>query len=267
MADRETSPESGPAANQARIYDYLLGGHDNLPVDREVADALLAMSPATKATAVENRRFLGRAVRFLAAQGIRQFLDVGAGLPTQENVHQIAQQSVPDARVLYVDNDPAVVARGQALLTHESHVEMGEADLRQPAGILALPALRQLLDFRQPVALLLIGVLYFVSDNEDPYDMVARLRDTLAPGSYLAISHATSDTLTPEETAKGTRIYNRSASGMTLRTRVQIEQFLDGFDLAEPGLVVVSDWRPDGRGSSSAATPAMFGAVGQLRDG
>lgn len=153
MAGRENSPESGPTPNQARIYDYLLGGHSNLPVDREVADALLALSPVAKATAVENRRFLGRAVRFLAAQGIRQFLDVGAGLPTQENVHQIAQQTVPDARVLYVDNDPVVIAQGQALLTNESHVAMVEGDLRQPTGILALREVHRLLDFRQPVAL------------------------------------------------------------------------------------------------------------------
>jgi O-methyltransferase involved in polyketide biosynthesis len=267
MAGRENSPESVPTPNQARIYDYLLGGHSNLPVDREVADALLALSPVTRATAVENRRFLGRAVRFLAAQGICQFLDVGAGLPTQENVHQIAQQTVPDARVLYVDNDPAVIAQGQALLTNESHVAMAQGDLRQPAGILALPEAHGLLNFRQPVALLLIGVLYFVSDDEDPYGMVTRLRDALAPGSYLAISHATSDTMPPEEQVEGTRIYNRASSGMTLRTRVQIERFLDGFDPVEPGLVLVSRWRPDGRLPSSAETPAMFGAIGQLRGG
>jgi O-methyltransferase involved in polyketide biosynthesis len=266
MADRELSPESVPAPNQARIYDYLLGGHSNLPVDREVADALLALSPTTKATAVENRRFLGRAVRFLAAQGIRQFLDVGAGLPTQENVHQIAQQTVPDARVLYVDNDPVVIAQGQALLTNESHVAMAEADLRQPAGILALPEAHRLLDFRQPIALLLIGVLYFISDDEAPYGKVSQLRDALAPGSYLAISHATSDTLPPEHLAEGTRIYNR-ASGVTLRTRAQIERFLDGSDPVDPGLVLISHWHPDGRLPSSADTPAMFGAISQLRDG
>jgi O-methyltransferase involved in polyketide biosynthesis len=266
MADRQNSPEPAPRPNQARIYDYLLGGHNSLPVDREVADALLALTPIARATAVENRRFLGRAVRFLAAQGIRQFLDVGAGLPTQENVHQIAQQTAPDARILYVDNDPTVIAEGQALLTNENHVAMAEGDLRQPASILALPEVHRLLDLRQPVALLLIGVLYFISEDEDPYSMVTQLRDALAPGSYLAISHATSDTLTTEQLAEGTRIYNRGP-GATLRTRVQIERFLDGFDLVDPGLVLVSHWRPDGRLPSSADTPAMFGAIGQVRHG
>ncbi|HTW01647.1 MAG TPA: SAM-dependent methyltransferase [Streptosporangiaceae bacterium] len=266
MADQQISPESVPKPNQARIYDYLLGGHNSLPVDREVADALLALTPIARATAVENRRFLGRAVRLLAARGIRQFLDVGAGLPTQENVHQIAQQAAPDARVLYVDNDPTVIAEGQALLTNEDQVAMAEADLRQPASIFALPEVHRLLDFRQPIALLLIGVLYFISEDEDPYSMVTQLRDALAPGSYLAISHATRDTLTPEQLAEGTRIYSRGP-GATLRTRVQIERFLDGFDLVDPGLVLVSDWRPDGRLPSSADTPAMFGAVGQVRYG
>jgi hypothetical protein len=266
MADREIPPESAAMPNQARIYDYLLGGHNNLPVDREVADALLALSPITRATAVENRRFLGRAVRFLAAQGIHQFLDIGAGLPTQDNVHQIAQQAAADARVLYVDNDPFVVTHGQALLTNDSNAAMAGGDLRQPAGILALPDVHRLLDLRQPVALLLLAVLYFISDDEDPYDIVTQLRDALAPGSYLVISHATSDSLPPGQVAEGTRIYNR-ASGVTLRTRPQIERFLEGLGLVEPGLVLVSHWRPDGRLPTSADTPAMFGAVGQLPAG
>jgi O-methyltransferase involved in polyketide biosynthesis len=264
MADRENPPESAAAPSQARIYDYLLGGHDNLPVDREVADALLETVPITKATAVENRRFLGRAVRFLLAQGIRQFLDIGAGLPTQENVHQIAQQTAPDARVLYVDNDPLVVAHGQSLLANDRYVEMAEGDLRAPAAILALPQARQLLDLRKPIALLLVGVLYFISDDENPSGIVAHLRGALAPGSHVAISHVTRDTLPPEQVREGTRVYNR-ASSVAMRTRPQIERFFEGFDLVEPGLVLVSHWRPDGPLPPSAETPAMFGAVGRLR--
>jgi hypothetical protein len=266
MADSRSTP--APAPSQARIYDYLLGGDNNLPVDREVADALIAHSPITKTTAVENRRFLGRVVRFLALGGIRQFLDIGAGLPTQENVHQIARKVAPDARVVYVDNDPAVVAQGRALLTGEGRtgegpVAMVEGDLRRPEDILARPEARRLLDLSEPVALLLFGVLYFVSDDEEPYGAVARLRDALAPGSCLAISHATGDLLPDDQIAKGTSIYNR-ASPVTMRSRTGIERFFTGFDLIPPGLVLVTDWRPDGQQPASDYPAAMFGAVGRL---
>jgi O-methyltransferase involved in polyketide biosynthesis len=265
MADSEVSPEPAPTPSQARIYDYLLGGHNNLPVDREVADAMIAHSSIARPTAVENRRFLGRAVRFLAAEaGIRQFLDVGAGLPTQQNVHQIARQAAADARVVYVDNDPAVVATGRALLTDEDRVAMVEGDLRQPAAILAIAEVRRLLDLRQPVALLLFGVLYFVPEEEDPDGLIAQLRDALAPGSYLAISHATGDFLPSDQLAEGTRIYNR-ASDVTMRSRARIERFFAGFDLIDPGLVLVTDWHPDSPQPPPDETPAMFGAIGRLR--
>ena len=264
MTDPAISSESAIRPSQARIYDYVLGGHNYLPVDREVADALLALSPVTRATFLENRRFLGRAVQFLAEQGIRQFLDIGAGLPTQDNVHQIAQRVAPAARVVYVDNDPAVIAHGQALLSGDSNVAIAAGDLRQPADVFGLPEVHRLLDLSQPVGLLLLGVLYFISDDEDPYSMVAQLRGALAPGSYLVISHATTDTLPAEQVDKGTKIYNR-ASEVTMRSRVQIERFLEGLDLVEPGLVLASHWRPGGPLPPAEETPAMFGAVGLVK--
>jgi len=264
MTDPVIAPEFAARPSQARIYDYMLGGHNNLPVDREVGDALLALSPVTRATVVENRRFLGRAVRFVAERGIRQFLDVGAGLPTQDNVHQIVQRTAPDARIVYIDNDPAVVAHGQALLGGQSNVAIAAGDLRQPADILALPEVRRLLDLSQPIGLLLLAILYFILDDEDPHAMVARLRGALAPGSYLVISHGTTDTLPADQLAEGTKIYNR-ASGVTLRSRAQIEPFLEGLDLVDPGLVLASHWRPEGPLPAADETPAMLGAVGMVR--
>jgi hypothetical protein len=193
-------------------------------------------------TAVENRRFLGRVVRALALGGIRQFLAIGAGLPTREHVHQVAHKTSADARVLYVDHAPEVVAQGQSLLAGERNVAITGGDLRQPEGILARPEARRLLDLRQPTALLLFGVLSSVPDDKDPYDKVARLRDALAPGSCLALSHGTT------------------------RSREQIERFFTGFDLIPPGLVLVTDWRPDGQQPPSDDAPAMVGAVGRLGD-
>jgi SAM-dependent methyltransferase len=247
------------------MYDYMLGGHNNRPADREVVDALLAVAPATKATVIENRRFLGRAVKFLAEQGVRQFLDIGAGLPTQDNVHQIAQRAAPDARVVYVDNDPEVVVYGRELLSGDSSVAIAEGDIRRPADILGLAEVRGLLDLSQPVALMMFAVLYFIADDEEPWRMVARLRDALAPGSYLALSHATADDLPAEQVAAGVKVYNR-ASGVTLRTWSQIERFTEGFDLFEPGLVLASAWRPDGPLPAPDEVPAMYGAVGRLAE-
>lgn len=245
------------------MYDYVLGGHNNLPVDREVIDALMAVAPATKVTMVENRRFLGRAVTFLAEQGVRQFLDIGAGLPTQEHVHQIARRVAPDARVVYVDNDPGVVAYGRELIGADDNVAVAEGDIRRPADILSLPEVRGLLDLSQPVALMLFAVLYFIPDDEDPWQLVARLRDGLASGSYLALSHATGDNVPANELSAGVKVYNR-ASDVRVRTRSQVERFTEGFDLVEPGLVLASHWRPDGPPPDEVV--AMYGAVGRLAE-
>jgi O-methyltransferase involved in polyketide biosynthesis len=265
MAHDERPAElTGAAApNIARIYDYLLGGQNNSAADREVAQALIELSPGSRATAVENRRFLGRAVRYLVQQGIRQFLDIGAGLPTQDNVHQIAQRAAPGARIVYADVDPDVVSQARALLPADGSVAIIQGDLREPGQILRHPEVQRLLDFRQPVALLLAGVLYFVPDSEDPYGAVRQLRGALAPGSYLVLSHATADLTPAGKIAEGARIYSPASAGLTFRSRAQIEGFLTGLDLVEPGLVVMSQWRPDS-GQPVPDQPAGFGAVGRL---
>lgn len=262
---QEEQPAGAATPNIARIYDYLLGGQHHYQADRDVAQALLAAAPDARATMVENRRFLIRAVRYLAGQGIRQFLDIGAGLPTQENVHQVAQQAAPDARVVYVDIDPEVVAHARTLLPPGGQVAAVTGDLRQPERILSDPGVLRLLDFSGPVALLLVGVLYFIPDSEDPYGMVARLRAALAPGSYLALAHATGDVSPAGNVEAGTRAYRPASEGVTLRSRAQVGRFLTGLDLVEPGLVLMPDWRPDGGPPEPGA--AGYAAVGRVPGG
>ena len=260
--EQQAAGSTGPAPSIARIYDYFLGGQQHTPADREVAAALLAAAPDARAFVVENRRFLVRAVRYLAGQGIRQFLDIGAGLPTQDNVHQVARRTAPDARVVYVDIDPAVVGEARALLPPSGQVTVIAGDLRQPEQILGHPEVGRLLDFREPAAVLLAGVLHFVPDSEDPYGAVARLRGALAPGSYLALSHAADDLSPPANVSAGTRAYRPASSGLTLRSRAQVGRFLTGLDLVEPGLVPLPDWQPDGGPAEAGA--AGYGAVGHV---
>ncbi len=231
--------------NPARIYDALLGGKDNFPADRAAAHAILNAAPQARRGARENRAFLQRAVRFLAAEaGIRQFLDIGTGLPTQGNVHQIAQQVARDARVVYVDHDPVVHAHADALLADQTTTLAVLADLRQPQAILDHSDVRGLLDLARPVAVLLVAVLHFITEAEDPAGIVAWLREAMAPGSYLVISHATGD-FHPHVGAKVTEVYGQASAPLVLRSRRQIERFFDGFDLVEPGLVEPAAWRPD----------------------
>jgi hypothetical protein len=251
-------------ANPARVYDALLGGKDHYPVDRAAADAILNASPQARQGARENRAFLQRAVRYLAAEaGIGQFLDIGTGLPTQGNVHQIARQVTPDARVVYVDHDPVVHAHANALLANNSPTTLAVlADLRQPEAILDHPGVRRLLDFARPVGVLLVAVLHFIRDSEDPAGIVARLRDAMAPGSYLVLSHATGD-FHPQAGAKVTVVYQRASGPLVLRPRAAIQRFFDGFDLVEPGLVQPADWRPD-PGPTSPSAGGFYSGVGRL---
>jgi SAM-dependent methyltransferase len=228
-------------ANTARGYDYWLGGSHNFPADREVARAISEIEPATPAIARANRAFLGRAVRFLAGAGIGQFLDIGSGIPTERNVHEVAQEADPAARVAYVDVDPVAVAHGRAILAGNPGAAIVEADLRDPGKILADSEVQGLIDFGRPAGLLLTGVLHFIAATDDPWRIVATLRDALAPGSYLVLGHAT-DAGRPGTQA----VYNRSvADTLHLRSRAGIFRFFEGFDLVDPGLVFVPLWRPD----------------------
>lgn len=232
--------------NVARMYDYALGGKDNFAADRAAADRLFAAVPEVgRGPMMLNRRFLGRAVRFLAEEaGIRQFLDIGAGLPTQGNVHEIAQAFTPEAHVVYVDYDPVVITHGRALLAANETVTVVSGDLRRPGEILDNPEVRASIDFDQPVAVLLIAILHFITDAEDPVAIVTRLRDELAPGSYLALSHVTAEGHAPA-IEKGKEVYRGATAGVSPRPRADILRLFDGFELVEPGLVWLPQWRPD----------------------
>jgi hypothetical protein len=270
VADDWTIMVNTGVPNPARIYDYLLDGKDNFPADRDVAEQLLAIAPVARDVVEDNRAFLRRAVRLLAGEaGIRQFIDLGSGLPTQGNVHEIAQAVAPDARVVYVDNDPMVVTHSRALLAGDNTAAI-RADLRDPDVLLGHAELRELIDFDQPIALLLMAILHFFDDDEDPYGIVARFRDTLPAGSYLAISHGTRDIpersdLSPaamaEMGAKVERLYQLTTASLVTRSRAQVERFFAGFDLLDPGVVEIQLWRPDGEGSKLPG--GFYGGVGR----
>jgi hypothetical protein len=229
----------------ARMYDAYLGGKDNYAADQEAVRQVLRAAPEMRDVARANRAFLQRAVRFLVGQaGIRQILDIGTGIPTAGNVHEVAAEIAPETRVAYVDNDPIVHVHANALLTGTGTTRIVLADLREPETILTDPKVRELIDFSQPVALLLVAILHFITDDEDPAHIVAALRDALPRGSYLALSHGTADFRT-EAAMTAMAVYNRATSSVTLRSHGQIAALFDGFDLVEPGLVQAPLWRPD----------------------
>ncbi|GAA4256626.1 SAM-dependent methyltransferase [Dactylosporangium darangshiense] len=233
-------------AHPARRYDYWLGGKDNFAADRESGDAIAAAFPAIRTAVVENRAFMRRAVRVLAEQhGIRQYLDIGTGIPTSPNVHEIVQGVSPESRIVYVDNDPIVLAHARALLTSDPQGATAyvDADLRRPAEILADPSLRATLDLSRPTALILVAVVHFLPDSDEPYEIVRTLLDALAPGSFLVMSHATTDGLAPELAAQ---IQSGRHGPGKLRNRAEFTQFLDGLEILEPGIVSVAEWRAEG---------------------
>ena len=244
----------------ARIYDWHLGGTYNYAADREAGARVEKAVPDVKVGAWENRRFLQRVVRFLVGAGIRQFIDIGAGLPTQGNVHEVAREEAPDARVVYVDNDPIVLAHATALLNANDTVTVIQADLRRPQEILDHPELRRLIDFTEPVAILLVAVLHGVTDEEDPAGILRTLREAMAPGSHLALTHTTSDGPDPDAVAQVGRIFEQAAAPVIYRSRAQISALFDGFDLVEPGLVRGWQWRPDG---NQERTALMYAGVGR----
>jgi hypothetical protein len=234
------------------MYDYFLGGKDNFPADREAAEKIVAAGVHPREFARANRAFLGRAVRFLARQGITQFLDIGTGIPAAGNTHEVAQQTSPEARVVYVDNDPIVLTHARALIAGHrlGTTTVIQADLRDPAAILAHPEVRAAIDFDRPIGLILVAVLHFVRDDEDPDSAAKLLRDALPAGSYLVVSHGTEgsgSSAVPAHRAEAVaNVYRqRSSSTLTLRSKDRIAEFFGDFELVAPGLVPVPDWQPD----------------------
>ncbi|MFI5915241.1 SAM-dependent methyltransferase [Dactylosporangium sp. NPDC051541] len=225
--------------NVARMYDYYLGGYHNFAADREAAEKILAIFPDTPAAAHGNRRFMQRAVRYLTDRGVRQFLDIGAGLPTQGNVHEQT-----DGRVVYVDNDPVAVAQARTLVDGAERVSVAQADLREPDALLSDPHVSGHLDFAEPIAVMLVSIMHFVPDEDRPWELVARLRGALAPGSAIVLSHLTLDGVDMGPAEQGTQVYRRSNAPIIPRTRAGIERFFAGFELVDPGLVWIGEWHP-----------------------
>lgn len=264
MADKAGLPGVDQAIpNVAGMWDYYLGGNENTDADREAARLVLGAAPDVPLAALENREFLKHAVRFLAAEsGICQFIDIGPGLPTRGNVHQLAKEHNPHARVAYVDNDPVVLARGRAYLGGLADVILIPGDLRDPGGILGHPELREIIDFSEPVALSMTLLLHFVRDEEDPYGCVARLCDALCPGSFLVLSHVTGDDREPAMLT-GVGAYENANAPLILRTRGQTQEFFNGFDLIEPGLVFLSQWRPSTEYYAGGGTRWVYAGIGR----
>ncbi|MFG2972362.1 SAM-dependent methyltransferase [Streptomyces sp. NPDC048331] len=252
----------------SRIYDYYLGGSHNFEVDRQTARRAMEFMPGLPKIMQANRAFMRRAVRHAVAEGVTQFLDIGSGIPTFGNVHEIAQAASPQARVVYVDHDPVAVAHSRAVLTGDDHSGIVAADLRKPKEILAAPEVGRLLDLGRPVALLLVAVLHFLEESDDPYAAVAELRDALAPGSLLILTHASYEGIPlTQETAAGTvGVYRDMRNPLVMRTREQISGFFDGFEMLEPGLVSMPDWRPDrpddGEDGETPEDPYAFSGFG-----
>lgn len=234
----------------ARVYDAILGGKDNFAADRVVAEMAHKAFPDGGRAAVINRELLGRAVRYMVEQGIAQFLDLGSGLPTARNTHQIAQAVSPSARVVYIDNDPIVLAHGRALLAENSSTAVVTADLREPDQVWSLPAVAGFLDLSKPVGLILNAVIHHVLDEEDPYGIVIRYKELLAPGSYFLLTHFSNSS---KEASALEHVLLRTLGRGQLRSRAEITRFFDGLDIIEPGVGYLPDWHPDG------PVPAAYG--------
>ncbi|MEJ8651946.1 SAM-dependent methyltransferase [Streptomyces sp. MS1.AVA.3] len=263
MRDTEWIPQGidRERASAARMYDYYLGGQHHLPADVELADRVMELLPQTPLIMRANRSFLRRAVRFCAHAGIRQFLDVGAGIPTQGPVHEVARALHPEARVVYVDNDDAAVLHSRELLREDQHSTAVQGDLRDVEGVLAHPDVTSLIDFEEPVALLFLSVLQFIPDRDDPYGAVAKYRDALVPGSRLVLSHATDEGLA-EQAEEITDIYARSENPIRYRRPEAVLRFFGDFELCDPGLVHIPRWRPDGTDEEQVHLGRVLGAAG-----
>jgi O-methyltransferase involved in polyketide biosynthesis len=248
--------------NVARIYDYFLGGKDNFAADRAAASQIAEAAPEVVRRVKENRAFLGRAVSYLAKAGITQFIDIGTGLPTRENVHQVAGRVAPGAKVAYVDNDPVVLTHARALLATDPCTVAIEADMRVPDTILDAIAHDQFIDMSRPVAILMIAVLHFLPDDDEVAGIVATYRDRMAPGSYLAITHATVGSMSEKNLSQAVRTYaTTSAGSITPRSPEQIEAFFGGLVLQDPGLVPVAHWRPEEPAPAVISGATFLGGV------
>src|SRR6266700_1356385 len=248
-------------SHSARIWNYWLGGKDYYPVDKQVGDQVLAFVPELVRSARADRYFLARAVRYLAAQGIRQFLDVGTGLPTVDNTHEVAQRAAPESRIVYVDNDPLVLLHARALLTStpDGRCDYIDADAHDPGSILRAAA--RTLDFSQPVAVMMLGVLNFVIDTAEAMQVVRTLTGAIVPGSYLVISHPTTEVDAAPMT-EAVRFWNEQGSAqMTLRSHEELLRFFDGLDLLGPGVVTCSRWRPEVMEIGEIVDVTQFGGV------
>jgi hypothetical protein len=252
------------APNVARMWDYYLGGNENSEADREAARVVLGAAPDVPLAALENREFLKHAVRFLAVEcGISQFIDIGPGLPTRSNLHELVRNHNQHAHVAYADNDPVVLTQGRVHIVDIPDVVLIEGDLRDPDGILGNPELRRLIDFSQPAALSMTLLLHFIRDEEDPYGSVAKLCDALCPGSYLVISHVTGETR--DEAALGhiADVYDQATAPLVMRTKPEIERFFSGFEVVEPGIVFLSQWRPVTEYYAGGGTRWAYAGVGR----
>jgi O-methyltransferase involved in polyketide biosynthesis len=248
--------------NVARIYDYFLDGKDNFAADRAAATAIASTAPDVVQRVRENRAFLGRAVRFAAEAGVRQFIDIGTGLPTRDNVHQVAQRLIPDAHVVYVDNDPVVLVHARAFLATDECTIVVDADMREPAKILQHAREDEFIDLDQPVAILMLAVLHFLPDTDQAAEIVATIRQAMAPGSYLMISHGTPGDMSPQNLSRAVYTYAATSIGsLTLRSPAEIASFFDGLELAEPGLVPVARWRPEEESPATTSGAKFLGGI------
>jgi S-adenosyl methyltransferase len=255
----------------ARMYDYYLGGRNNFPADREAAEQALKAVPEIADAAWANRGFHQRAARWLAEQGIRQFLDIGSGLPSVGNTHEVVRQVIPDARVVYVDIDPLVLAHSAGLLVGNDHATVVLADLRNPDSVLGHPELRALIDLTEPVGLLMTAVMHFVAPSADPWGLVATYTGALAPGSYLALSHVTDEKTPPTSVRTGVELYSRASEGLYFRSRADIERFFAGLEMISPGpgtpaaVVHVGQWGADDPAlADSDGSRWLYGGVARV---
>jgi S-adenosyl methyltransferase len=249
--------------NVARIYDYFLGGKDSFEADRRAAAEIEESIPESAQACRQNRDFLKRVVRCLAAEaGIRQFIDVGSGLPTADNVHQIAKAIDPEARIVYVDYDPVVFRHAQVMLEEKSKgVVVADGDLRNPQGIIGNNLVREIIDFSQPVAILMFAILHFVTDAERPGEFLGQFRDVMAPGSWLALSHITDEEVGDKDSRAVQRVYQSASAPVVPRSRAQVIPFFDGLEIASPGLVDINDWPQPSPGTAPSTRRLFYGGI------